>query len=73
MEVLQRVKNQIRDFLEVCSYEKTLHLLEQLATGKMLRSKLILKIAGESEDSIKLCAVVEMIHAKSVRVRLENK
>ena len=66
MEVLQSVKKQIRDFIEVCEYEKALELLEQLANGKMLRSKLILKIAGVNEESIKLCAVVEMIHAASL-------
>ena len=66
MEVLQSVKNQIKDFVEVCGYEKALELLEQLATGKMLRSKLILKIAGVNEESIKLCAIVEMIHAASL-------
>ncbi|WP_026803226.1 polyprenyl synthetase family protein [Aliarcobacter lanthieri] len=66
MEVLVEVKNQIKRFIEVCSYPKALELLEKLATGKMLRSKLILKIAGVSEDSIKLCAVVEMIHAASL-------
>lgn len=66
MEVLQSVKNQIKDFVEVCGYEKALELLEQLATGKMLRSKLILKIAGVNEDSIKLCAIIEMIHAASL-------
>ncbi|RBQ27481.1 polyprenyl synthetase family protein [Arcobacter sp. CECT 9188] len=66
MEVLVEVKNQIKKFIEVCSYPKALELLEKLATGKMLRSKLILKIAGISEDSIKLCAVVEMIHAASL-------
>lgn len=66
MEVLQSVKNQIKDFIEVCGYEKALELLEQLATGKMLRSKLILKIAGVNEESIKLCAIVEMIHAASL-------
>eukprot|EP01028_Stygiella_incarcerata_P008574 TRINITY_DN37573_c0_g1_i1.p1 TRINITY_DN37573_c0_g1~~TRINITY_DN37573_c0_g1_i1.p1 ORF type:complete len:265 (+),score=-6.22 TRINITY_DN37573_c0_g1_i1:272-1066(+) len=32
----------------------------------MLRSKLILKIAGVNEESIKLCAIVEMIHAASL-------
>ena len=32
----------------------------------MLRSKLILKIAGVNEQSVKLCAVVEMIHAASL-------
>ncbi|MFY9084415.1 polyprenyl synthetase family protein [Aliarcobacter cryaerophilus] len=66
MEVLEKVKNQIRDFVEVCYYPKALDLLEKLATGKMLRSKLILKIAKESDESIKLCAVVEMIHAASL-------
>ncbi|RBQ32478.1 octaprenyl-diphosphate synthase [Arcobacter sp. FW59] len=66
MEVLVEVKNQIKRFIEVCSYPEALELLEKLATGKMLRSKLILKIAGISEDSIKLCAIVEMIHAASL-------
>ncbi|MFA7085724.1 MAG: polyprenyl synthetase family protein [Aliarcobacter sp.] len=66
MEVLEKVKNQIRDFVEVCHYPKALYLLEKLATGKMLRSKLILKIAGVNSETIKLCAVVEMIHAASL-------
>lgn len=66
MEELQEVKNQIKEFVEVCNYEKGLELLDKLATGKMLRSKLILKIAGISQESIKLCAVVEMIHAASL-------
>jgi octaprenyl-diphosphate synthase len=66
VEELQDVKNQIREFIEVCNHEKSLELLDKLATGKMLRSKLILKIAGVSKESIKLCAVVEMIHAASL-------
>ncbi len=66
MEELQEVKNQIKEFVKVCNHEKSLELLEKLATGKMLRSKLILKIAGVNDESIKLCAVVEMIHAASL-------
>lgn len=66
MEELEKVKNQIRAFVEVCNHKKSLDLLDKLATGKMLRSKLILKIAGISQESIKLCAVVEMIHAASL-------
>lgn len=66
MEELELVKNQIKKFVEVCNYKKSLELLDKLATGKMLRSKLILKIAGINEESIKLCAVVEMIHAASL-------
>ncbi|APW64850.1 octaprenyl-diphosphate synthase [Poseidonibacter parvus] len=66
MEELEAVKSKIKTFVEDCNDEKSLELLEKLATGKMLRSKLILKIAGESIESIKLCAVVEMIHAASL-------
>jgi len=66
VEELEEVKNKIVEFVKVCNHEKSLELLDKLATGKMLRSKLILKIAGVNEESIKLCAVVEMIHAASL-------
>ncbi|WP_419770513.1 MAG: polyprenyl synthetase family protein [Candidatus Marinarcus sp.] len=66
MEALNQVKNQIKIFVQECNDAKSLQLLDLLATGKMLRSKLILKIAGIHEDSIKLCAIVEMIHAASL-------
>lgn len=66
MEELQKVREQIKTFVKQCDDKKSLELLDLLATGKMLRSKLILKIAGINEDSIKLCAIVEMIHAASL-------
>jgi len=66
VEELQKVKEQIKKFIIEVDDKKSLELLDLLATGKMLRSKLILKIAGISEESIKLCAVVEMIHAASL-------
>ena len=66
MEELQQVQKQIKEYITQIADEKSLELLELLPQGKMLRSKLILKIAGVSEDSIKLCAVVEMIHAASL-------
>lgn len=66
MEELQKVKDQIKEFVKECNDKKSLELLDLLATGKMLRSKLILKIAGINEESIKLCAIVEMIHAASL-------
>ena len=66
MEELSKVKEQIQFFVKECNDKKSLDLLGLLATGKMLRSKLILKIAGINDASIKLCAVVEMIHAASL-------
>jgi octaprenyl-diphosphate synthase len=66
VEELEAVKSQIKEFVKECNDKKSLELLGKLATGKMLRSKLILKIAGVNEQSVKLCAVVEMIHAASL-------
>jgi octaprenyl-diphosphate synthase len=66
VEELEKVKDKIKDFILECKDEKSLKLLDLLPTGKMLRSKLILKIAGVNEESIKLCAIVEMIHASSL-------
>ncbi len=66
MEELKQVKEQIVIFVEDCGDKRSLELLGLLAEGKMLRSKLILKIAGVSSASIELCAVVEMIHAASL-------
>ena len=66
MEELKVVKEKILEFVKECEDEKSVELFEHLATGKMLRSKLILKIAGVNEESIKLCAIVEMIHAASL-------
>jgi octaprenyl-diphosphate synthase len=66
MEQLDLVKQQIKKFVQECNDEKSLKLLDLLATGKMLRSKLIFKIAGVNEQTIKLCAIVEMIHAASL-------
>jgi octaprenyl-diphosphate synthase len=66
VEELQKVKEQIKVFVKECNDEKSLKLLDLLATGKMLRSKLVFKIAGINEDSIRLCAIIEMIHAASL-------
>ena len=66
MEELNAVKKQIITYVEDCGDAKSLELLELLSEGKMLRSKLILKIAGVSDESIKLCAVVEMIQSASL-------
>ena len=66
MEELEKVKKQIKEYLVQIGDTKSMELFELLPTGKMLRSKLILKIAGVHKESIKLCAVVEMIHAASL-------
>lgn len=66
MEELALVKNQMKQYIKECGDTKSCELFDMLAQGKMLRSKLILKIAGVNESSLKLCSVVEMIHAASL-------
>ena len=66
MEALLKVKEQIQIFVKDIGDSKSLELLDLLSEGKMLRSKLILKIAGVNEESIKLCAIVEMIQSASL-------
>jgi octaprenyl-diphosphate synthase len=66
MQELEQVREQIITFVKDCGDSRSLELLNLLSQGKMLRSKLILKIAGVSDDSIKLCAIVEMIQSASL-------
>lgn len=66
MEELLKVKDQIKVFMDEIGDNKSLELFNLLSEGKMLRSKLILKIAGVSVESIKLCAIVEMIQSASL-------
>jgi len=61
-------KVQERIYNLVCELDDAyiLSLLNKLPKGKMLRSKLIFKIAGINENSINLCAIIELIHAASL-------
>jgi len=63
---LDLVKNKIKQYVEDIGDEKSCELLELLSQGKMLRSKLVFKIAGVTEQSIKLCAIIEMIQSASL-------
>ncbi|WP_096024442.1 polyprenyl synthetase family protein [Campylobacter lanienae] len=54
------------EFIKDCGYQRALDMFENISGGKKLRSKLILKIAGENQISLKLCAVIELIHLASL-------
>ena len=66
MKELEEVKLQIKEYIKEINDPKSLELFGLLSSGKMLRSKLVLKIAGVNQQSIKLCAIIEMIHAASL-------
>lgn len=56
----------MRTFLEELDYEPIMRMFSYTNSGKKLRSKLLLNIAGENELSYKLCAVIELIHLASL-------
>ncbi len=63
--MLEKIESLMHDYVnEVDSYATILYT--KIPPGKRLRAKLILKIAGETESSEKLAAIVELIHAASL-------
>ena len=63
---LDLVKEQIHSYVEDIGHQQSLDLLALLSSGKMLRSKLVFKIAGISEQTINICAIIEMIQSASL-------
>ena len=63
---MEEVEKQLTRLVKEVGYKPVEELFGKLAGGKRLRAKLILKIAGESEKSTLLAAIVEMIHAASL-------
>lgn len=53
-------------FVDELGYVRASEIFKEISSGKKLRSKLLLKIAGESEQSLKLCAIIELIHLASL-------
>ncbi|TLD82417.1 polyprenyl synthetase family protein [Helicobacter sp. MIT 11-5569] len=66
MVALTRIEAKVQEFLEELQSPLVLELSANLQSGKMLRSKLALNIAAESEESVCLCAIVEMIQSASL-------
>jgi len=62
---LQEIESQIESFIKEVD-DNALKLYKKASKGKRLRAKLVLKIAEESSQSIKLASIIEMIHAASL-------
>ena len=61
-----KVENLMTQMVESLNDKYVLELFEKVPKGKRLRAKLILKIAGLSDDAYRLAAIVELIHAASL-------
>ncbi|MCI5969485.1 polyprenyl synthetase family protein [Helicobacter sp.] len=66
MVALTHIEAKVQEFLKELDSPLVLNLSKHLQRGKMLRSKLALNIAGESEESVRLCAIIEMIQSASL-------
>jgi len=64
--VLGKVESLMLEMVASLGDTRSVELFHRVPKGKRLRAKLILKIAGVSEASLKLAAIVELIHAASL-------
>lgn len=63
---LQKINARMQEMVKDLAYERASKMFASLNSGKMLRSKLVLKIAGHSDRAIDLCAIIELIHLASL-------
>lgn len=66
MVALTRIEAKIQGFLEELESPLVLSLSKNLQSGKMLRSRLALTIAGDSDVCVRLCAIIELIQSASL-------
>lgn len=63
---MEKIDLIMKNFIAELGYEPATAMFARINSGKKLRSKLLLKIAGESEQSLKICAIIELIHLASL-------
>jgi len=63
---MEKIDLIMKNFISELGYEPANAMFARINSGKKLRSKLLLKIAGESEQSLKICAIIELIHLASL-------
>lgn len=64
--MLKAVEQCMLTWIKELENDEIYELFTHLPHGKRLRAKLVLKIAGQSQEAIKLAAVIELIHAASL-------
>lgn len=63
---MEKIDLIMKNFIAELGYEPANTMFARINSGKKLRSKLLFKIAGESEQSLKICAIIELIHLASL-------
>ncbi|WP_169780057.1 polyprenyl synthetase family protein [Campylobacter curvus] len=63
---MDKIDEIMMEFIKELGYEPALKMFLNVNSGKKLRSKLLLKIAGISDETLRLCAIIELIHLASL-------
>ena len=64
--MLEKIYLKIKEYIYEINSDRASLLFDNFSTGKALRAKLIFSITKDSEESIKLASIVEMIHLASL-------
>ena len=64
--MLEKVEILMIEMIRTLNDDYIIELFRKIPKGKRLRAKLVLKIAGDSEEAYKLAAIIELIHAASL-------
>lgn len=64
--MLEKLENSMSDYIKSLGNDYAYKLFTKVPSGKRLRAKLIFKIANFNKKSLKLAAIVELIHAASL-------
>jgi len=64
--MVDAVAREMAAMVDAVGYPYAADLFGKLSGGKRLRARLIMMIAGQSEDAVTLAAVIELIHAASL-------
>jgi len=64
--MVEEISKLMRAHISELGYEPACEMFDTIGTGKMLRSKLITRIAGTDERVLRVCAVVELIQMASL-------
>ncbi len=64
--MLESVERRLEQYIDDLESEDVKNLYRILPKGKRLRAKLILIIASNSQEAVKLATIIEMIHSASL-------
>lgn len=63
---MEKIDEIMKNFIDELGFADASEMFGRISSGKKLRSKLVLKIAPQNEQTLWLCAIIELIHLASL-------